>query len=132
LHDSQVAIPLAHLTAGRLVSLYDLMDSAYDVPGIIAHSMSLGHVPLIDKNPRRDKSLKEAIELEAKARKTLNWVPAEAIHYNVRTTAERANSRLKDEFGACKVRVRGYAKVACHLMFGVLVLAADQLIKLIM
>lgn len=51
-------------------------------------------------------------------------------HYNERSTAERANSRLKDEFGACKVRVRGYAKAACHLMFGVLVLAADQLMKL--
>jgi len=31
LHDSQVAIPLATLTAGRVTSLYDLMDSAYDV-----------------------------------------------------------------------------------------------------
>ncbi len=29
-HDSQVAIPLATLTAGRVTSLYDLMDSAYD------------------------------------------------------------------------------------------------------
>ncbi len=28
-HDSQVAIPLATLTAGRVTSLYDLMDSAY-------------------------------------------------------------------------------------------------------
>ena len=44
-----------------------------------------------------------------------------------RTTAERANSRLKDEFGANKVRVRGHEKVYCHLMFSVLVLAADQL-----
>jgi hypothetical protein len=50
-HDSQVAIPLATLTAEKIVNLYDLMDSAYDVPGIIAHSESLGHVPLIDKNP---------------------------------------------------------------------------------
>jgi hypothetical protein len=38
---------------------------------------------------------------------------------------------LKDEFGACKLRVRGIAKVACHLMFGVLVLTADQLMKLV-
>ena len=30
LHDSQVAIPMMKLTAERVTSLYDLMDSAYD------------------------------------------------------------------------------------------------------
>ena len=130
-HDSQVAIPLATLTAGRITNLYDLMDSAYDIPAIIEHSKILGHVPLVDRNPRRNKELQQEIEAEAKARKTLNWIPAEDIRYNVRTTAERVNARLKDEFGACKVRVRGHLKVACHLMFGVLVLAADQLMKLV-
>lgn len=129
-HDSQVAIPLATLTAEKLIVLYDLMDSAYDVPSIIEHSKSLGHVPLIDKNPRGNKELQKSIEAEARARKTLNWAPPEERRYDVRTTAERANSRLKDEFGACKVRVRGYIKVSCHLMFGVLVLAADQLMRL--
>jgi hypothetical protein len=34
LHDSQAAIPLASITAGRLTNLYDLMDSAYDAPEI--------------------------------------------------------------------------------------------------
>ena len=53
-HDSQVAIPLATLTAGNIVNLYDLMDAAYDVSGIIAHSKDLGHLPLIDQNPRRN------------------------------------------------------------------------------
>lgn len=131
-HDSQVAIPLATCTAQRIVCLYDLMDAAYDVLTIAEHSKSLGHVPLIDKNPRGNKELKAEIEAEAKARKTLNWEPAGETRYNVRSTAERANSRLKDEFGACKVRVRGHSKVACHLMFGVLVLAADQLMKLVL
>jgi hypothetical protein len=130
-HDSQVAIPLATLTAKTIVNLYDLMDAAYDVSAIIEHSKSLGHIPLIDKNPRRDKELQEALKIEAKNRKTLNLSTPEEIRYNVRTTAERANSRLKDEFGACKVRVRGHAKVACHLMFGVLALAADQLMRLV-
>ena len=105
------------------------MDSGYDAPGIIEHSKSLGHVPLVDKNPRRNKELKAGMEAEAKAWNTLNRKLAEYVRYNARSTAERANSRLKDEFGACKVRVRGHAKVACHLMFGVL--AADQLIKLV-
>jgi hypothetical protein len=130
-HDSQVAIPLATLTAKNIINLYDLMDSAYDVPGIIEHSKALGHVPLIDKNPRGDKELKKELEAEAKARKTLNFTSAEDIRYNVRSTAERANARLKDEFGACNVRVRGVVKVTCHLMFGVLALAADQLMRLV-
>ena len=34
LHDSQVAIPLAAMTAERVTNLYDLMDSAYDAPEI--------------------------------------------------------------------------------------------------
>jgi hypothetical protein len=33
-HDSQVAIPLATITAGRVTNLYDLMDGAYDAPEI--------------------------------------------------------------------------------------------------
>lgn len=130
-HDSQVAIPLATMTSHRIVNLYDLMDAAYDVPGIIDHSRSLGHVPLVDKNPRRDKTLAKELEAEAKRQRLINWKPAEKVRYNERTTAERANARLKDDFGGRMIRVRGHSKVMCHLMFGVLVLAADQLMKLI-
>jgi hypothetical protein len=130
-HDSQAAIPLAEMTAKQVVNLYDLMDSAYDVPGIIAHSKLLGHVPLIDKNPRRDKALAKELEAESKRQKLLNLESAEKIRYNERTTAERANARLKDEFGGRMIRVRGHTKVMCHLMFGVLALAADQLMKLV-
>lgn len=131
LNDSQVAIPLAEMTARRIVNLYDLMDAAYDVPGIIAHSKSLGHIPLIDKNPRRDKALADELKAESKRQKLLNLELAEKIRYNERTTAERANARLKDEFGGRVVTVRGHVKVMCHLMFGVLALAADQLMKLV-
>lgn len=130
-HDSQVAIPLATLTATKIINCYDLMDAAYDIPGIIAHSQSLGHKPLVDKNPRADKQLKKDLEAESLARRTLNLVFPEMLRYNERTAAERTNSRLKDEFGACKLRVRGLAKVACHLMFGVLVLTAEQMMKLV-
>ena len=131
LNDSQVAIPLAEMTARRVVNLYDLMDAAYDVPGIIAHSKRLGHIPLIDKNPRRDKALADELKAESKRQKLLNLELAEKIRYNERTTAERANARLKDEFGGRVVTVRGHVKVMCHLMFGVLTLAADQLMKLV-
>ena len=130
-HDSQVAIPLAEMTARRVINCYDLMDAAYDVPGIIAHSKSLGHVPLIDKNPRRDKALADELKAESKRQKLLNWEPAEKARYNERTTAERANARLKDEFGGRMIRVRGDAKVMCHLMFGVLVLSCRSVHKVL-
>lgn len=131
LNDSQAAIPLAEMTARRVVNLYDLMDAAYDVPGIIAHSKSLGHVPLIDKNPRRDRVLAEELKAENQRQKLLNLESPEKTRYNERTTAERANARLKDEFGGRAVTVRGHVKVMCHLMFGLLALAADQLMKFV-
>lgn len=131
LNDSQAAIPLAEMTAKRVVNLYDLMDAAYDAPGIIAHSKSLGHIPLIDKNPRRDKIFAEELKAESKRQELLNLKLPEKIRYNERTTAERANARLKDEFGGRTITVRGHVKVMCHLMFGVLALAADQLLKLV-
>ena len=130
-HDSQVAIPLSALSAKKITNCYDLMDSAYDVPAIVAYSQRLNHIPLIDRNPRGNKELGETLEREQLARKNLHWAPAEQIRYNERSAAERVNSRLKDEFGANKVRVRGQDKVSCHLMFGILVLAADQLMKLV-
>jgi hypothetical protein len=130
-HDSQVAIPLATLTAQRITHCYDLMDAAYDDPAILSHSRSLGHVPLVDVNPRGNKALQKKLEAENLARKTLNFSFPETIRYNARSVAERSNARLKDEFGASKVRVRGTVKVTCHLMLGVLVLTADQLLKLV-
>ena len=42
---------------------------------------------------------------------------------------ERVFGRLKDEFGGRHVRVRGQGKVACHLMFGMLALTVDQLLR---
>ena len=58
-HDSQVAIPLAKMSSERVTNLYDVMDSAYDVPQIHGMSQQLGHIPLIDVHPRRDKALKD-------------------------------------------------------------------------
>ncbi len=130
LHDSQAAIPLAALSATRVVNLYDLMDSAYDVKEIKEYSINLNHVPIIDINPRRDVELKRNLEMENKARHSLNWEPAEAVRYNHRSTAERSNARLKDEFGGRNIRVKGAEKVFRQLMIGVLVLSADQLLRL--
>jgi hypothetical protein len=117
LHDSQVAIPLMQMTSARVDYLYDLMDAAYDAQPIYAVSRSLGHVPIIDRNSRG----KEVVPL----------APHEAARYRERSVAERFNSRLKENFGAGNVMVRGAEKVRLHLMFGVIALFADQLLKLI-
>src|ERR1039458_9038273 len=131
LHDSQAAIPLALTTAQRVTSLYDLSDSAYDAPSIHEQIRSLGHIPIIDANPRRDAARKAELEAEEKRRKLLNLNYAEDVRYRERTTVERVNARLKDEFGGRTVRVRGHAKVMCHLMFGIVALAADQILRLV-
>ncbi|MBV8414533.1 MAG: hypothetical protein JO251_04910 [Verrucomicrobia bacterium] len=47
----------------------------------------------------------------------------------LRTMAERVNAGLKDEFGARFLRVRGALKVKCHLVFGIVALAVDQIIR---
>ena len=131
IHDSQVALPLAAMTRQRVINLYDLMDSAYDASIIREHSKSLGHVPIIDMNPRSNTELKEEIEAEAKRFELLHFELPEDRRYNERTVVERVYARLKDEFGGRMIRVQGYAKVMTHLMFGILALTADQLLRLV-
>ena len=128
LHDSQAAIPLAEITHQRVTSCYDLMDAAYDSPLIKKHCEALGHVPLIDENPRTT-ARKAEIKEEQKGKRNAGYKTAEDIRYNERSNVERVNGRLKDEFGARMVRVRGPAKVMTHLMFGVIALTVDQLMK---
>jgi hypothetical protein len=132
LHDSQVAIPLATITASRVTNCYDLMDTAYDAPEIWEKSRALGHVPIIAAHPRSIDGGKAEIAAEAKRQRHAGYQLAEDVRYHERSAAERVNARLKDEFGGRHVRVRGHAKVYCHLMFGVLALAVDQLMRLVM
>lgn len=118
-HDSQAAIPLMQLTSGRVTSLYDLMDSAYDAAAIREFSRTLGHVPVIEYNPRRGVSL------------TPQLPPAQLVRLRERTASERVNSDLKDNHGGNHVRVRGAVKVLAHLSFGLLVVAAKGLLRLL-
>jgi hypothetical protein len=115
-NDSQVAIPLATMTTERVDNLYDLMDSAYDVPQIREKSLALGHVPIIDGHTRRGGVKPE-------------FAPHETQRYKERTTIERVFARLKEEFGGRMVRVRGPAKVMTSLLFGIIALTADQLLR---
>ena len=111
-HDSRVALPLSRISAQRVVACYELMDSAYCSSVIRQDIQAAGRIPLIDHNPRRGEKRE--------------FAPHEAQRYKTRSGAERCNARLKDEFGARHVQVRGHAKVMCHLMLGVLALCADQ------
>ena len=129
-HDSQVAIPLARTSQRRVVWLYDLMDSAYDAQPIIDDCRAAGRVPVIDRNTRRDTALKAEIAAERARRRLIKIPDPTDLTYNERTAAERANARIKDEFGGRYLRVRGHAKAFCHLMFGVVALAADSILRL--
>lgn len=111
-------------------NLYDLMDSACDAAEIRACSERTGHVPIIDPNPRRDARKKAELKREALARQSIGQLTPQARRYRERSTVERVNGRLNDEFGGRHVRVRGYAKVLCHPMFGIVALLVDQLMRL--
>jgi len=114
-NDNQVAIPLSLITAQRVTNFYDVMDKGYDCEAVRDHSRKLGHVPIIDYQKHG------TIQLEL--------APHEKVRYRERTTVERVNARLKEEFGGSTVRVRGWAKVMAHLMFGILALTADQILR---
>ena len=117
-HDSQVAIPLAQMSCQRFRNLYDLMDAAYDSPSIHQFSQKLGHRPIIDHNPRRGGQKRKLVALDK-------------LRYNERSSAERVNSNLKDNYGGRPIRVKGHLKVMSHLMFGIIAITANQLFKLI-
>jgi len=117
-HDSQAAIPLAQMSSKRVVNLYDLMDAAYDSPEIHSFSQSLGHVPIIDNNPRRG----EKILMD----------PATKSRFAQRSSAERVNSNLKDNYGGRNIRVKGASKVMAHLMFGIISITAMQIFRLLL
>lgn len=116
-HDSQPSIPLAQMSAERIRNLYDLMDAAYDAKEIHGFSEKLGHVPVIDHNPRGGMKL----ELD----------PAKALRFNERSSIERIFSHLENH-GLRNIRVKGWAKVFAHLMFGVLVVTANQMFQLLL
>src|ERR1700730_17002149 len=129
-HDSQVAIPLMMLTSQRVTHLYELMDSAYDAAAIHAHSRQLNHVPIIAPHGRRGTKKPSQLPKVFPDKPTPQLTWAQQERHRERTMSERVNARLKDEFGASHLRVRGAAKVMAHLMFGVLALTVDQWMRM--
>lgn len=129
-NDCEVAIPLAIKSHQVASNFYDLMDAAYDHPEIKKHSLSLGHIPIIDPSPSTavQKIEKEA---ERERKKILNFKTAEDKRYQQRLPKERFNALYKDYCGGNNIFYRGYSKIMCHVMFGVLTLTASTLIRLI-
>jgi hypothetical protein len=127
LNDSEVAIPLAEKLK-NITIFYDLMDAAYDAPEIREHSLSLGHIPIIDKHSRSKKQKAEKL-LEKERKRTLNFATAEDVRYRERFPKERCNALLKEYYGASNIQYKGYKKVTCHLMFGLLTLTALMLLN---
>ncbi len=104
------------------------MDSAYDADAIHAHSRQLNHVPIIA--PRRGTKKPSQMQKVFPDKPTPELTWAQQERYKMRTMSERVNARLKDEFGANQIRVRGAVKVMAHLMFGVLALTVDQWLRM--
>jgi hypothetical protein len=134
-HDSSLALPMIKETSSKVNYLYDLQDAAYDSSIIRAYSINEGHRPIIDINPKNSKVLKEQIALAKSEKEILqsfnlynDW---DEKCYNQRSSVERVNAYLKDNFGCNKIYYRGATKVASVLAFAVLSVCIHQSLKLV-
>jgi hypothetical protein len=104
--------------------LYDLQDAGYDADIIREFSTKLGHLPIIDINPKNSKELKAKIELKEHESKTFKYLNqhlnCDKEHYNQRSMSERVTKYLKDDFGCNTIYYQGATKVASVLAFGIL------------
>ena len=116
-HDSQVAIPLMETSRTRVQWRCDVMDSAYDAAAIRNKAKKLKHEVLI-KPIERPHYKKPPV-----------WTEAQKQRFKIRTIVEQQNGRLKDEFGGRIIYVRGAAKVMAHLMFGIIALTVDEILR---
>ena len=134
-HDSSLALPLMNESSAKVHYFYDLLDAAYDSSIIRAYAESKGHRPIIDINPKNSKTLKERIESDKREKEILrslnlynDW---DEKCYNQRSSVERVNAYLKDNYGCNKIYYRGATKVASVLAFGVLSICIHQSLKLL-
>src|SRR5271166_5420086 len=126
-HDSQVAIPLMTMTGGRVSYLYDLTMRPTTPPPSMTTARRSAMRRSSDFRAQHEAKAEWAKEVERM--KLIHMPDPDDVIFDFRTLAERVNARLKDEFGARSVRVRGAIKVKCHLMFGVVALAVDQILR---
>ena len=95
-----------------------LADAAYDAEPIREACAELGTVAVIDANPRRSAGARTMGELGREV-------------YKDRGAAERFFSHLLESHGGRTVRVRAPAKVALHLLLGAIVVAVEQMLRML-
>jgi hypothetical protein len=108
---------MEQLTEGKVHFCYSLMDSTYDSATIDEYIRGRGRIPIIDPNKRKDND-----------RPPLD--PAKQERFNIRTTAEQANSHLKDSLMPRSIYVKGCQKVSFVLISVVICLAALKCLQL--
>ncbi len=130
-HDSQAAIPLIAMTSARVDYLYDIMDIAYAAAAIEDYSRRLGHRPILVGGSDRHAPGRRAEQRAERTRlRRLGFETVETRLAALRSAAERIAGHLNEAFGAATVRVRGHAKVLCHIGFGIIALTAENLLRL--
>ena len=92
------------------------MDAGYVSVDIDDFVLSLGKVPITAPKKPLNKAL-------------IPLAPHQSRRFKHRTVAERANSRIKDDFAGTGFHVRGHAKVFAHLMIGIVALCAEQIAR---
>ena len=107
------------MSASRVSYCYELMDAACD-------AAKSHQVAIIYPNPRRNAALREHLRLEALALRLTGHVDPSKERFKQHSSVERVNAALKDSYGGRHLRVRGAAKVACHLFFSIFALTVDQ------
>jgi Transposase DDE domain/Transposase domain (DUF772) len=130
LNDCEVAIPLMKKSHKVALNLYNIMDAAYDHPEIRQAAISDGRIPIIDKCPHNP-AQKEEKNAEMATKRKLNLWTAEDRRYKSRFSKERFNALYKDFNGGRNIFFKGYEKVNCHVMFGILTTTASTLLNLI-
>ena len=122
LNDAKAMIPMMQKVSEDFDYFYDLADAGYDAGEIRQASLALNHMPIIDRNPRRGEK-----NVDDVGGRKVKIIDATTRRYFVRSGIERVFSHLHEAHGGKFVRVRGSAKVLLHLMFGLLVIAAEQI-----
>ena len=84
--------------------------------------------------PPEPKRLQQQLERDLEANLAdfdSEFSPTEAVRYRERSAVERVNSHLHEQHGGRHVHVRGPVKVAAHLAFGLVVIAAEQMLRML-
>jgi hypothetical protein len=100
------------------------------MPTLCSSIRAMGHIAIVKPHPRRNGRSQSILPkvFQAKRVPELTW--AQQDPPRERTTVERVYAQLKDEFGDRQACVRDAANIMALLMFGVLALTADQVLKL--